>query len=83
MGKQDARFADRIGLFLGHTEYFDFDLNNFKHFYIYIHEKGQFWPREDLFPMLSVFSGTEMEARFNIREVKGLGIRLPFVLFCF
>ena len=51
MGKQDARFADRIGLFLGHTKYFDFDLNNFKHFYIYIHEKGQFWPRGKFYPI--------------------------------
>ena len=77
----DTGLTSRLVLLLGSVD--DPAADWLDSFQVYLHEKGQFWPREDLFPMLSVFSGTEMEARFNIREVKGLGIRLSFVLFCF
>ena len=43
-------FSNRIGLYLGHTKLFN-RLNNFKLFYIYIHEKGQFWPRGKFYPI--------------------------------
>ena len=37
-------FEHRIGLFLGHTKLYEYD--NLRYFHIYIHERGQFWPRE-------------------------------------
>ena len=43
-------FSNRIGLFLGHTKLF-YPLNNFRNFYVYIHEKGQFWPRGKFYPI--------------------------------
>ena len=53
-GAQSTGFDNRIGLFLGHqsmnhinslTEF------NFKKFLLYIHERGQFWPRNDYYPI--------------------------------
>ena len=49
--KLEPVFSNRIGLFLGHTKLFNFESNNFKNFFIYIHEKGQFWPREEFYPI--------------------------------
>ena len=46
-------------------------------FQVYLHERGQFWPRADLVPMLSVLNGTEMEANFRVGKVKGLGHQQP------
>lgn len=43
-------FSNRIGLFLGHTKLF-YPLNNYRNFYVYIHEKGQFWPRGKFYPI--------------------------------
>ena len=77
----DTGLTSRLVLLLGSVD--DPAADWLDSFQVYLHEKGQFWPREDLFPMLSVFSGTEMEARFNIREVNGNRLRQPFVLFCF
>ena len=49
-GKQEPMFSNRIGLFLGHTKLFNLS-NNFRNFYVYIHEKGQFWPRGKFYPI--------------------------------
>ena len=50
-GQQEPIFSNRIGLFLGHTKLFNFKSNNFKNFFIYIHEKEQFWPRGEFYPI--------------------------------
>ena len=49
-GTHEPIFSNRIGLFLGHTDLFN-QQNNFIHFNIYIHEKGQFWPRGKFYPI--------------------------------
>ena len=44
-------FSNRIGLFLGHTKLYNNSSTNFRNFYVYIHEKGQFWPRGKFYPI--------------------------------
>ena len=71
----DADLTSRLALLLGSvTSPGSYWLDSFQ---VYLHEKGQFWPRADLFPMLSVLNGTEMEASFKISKVRGLGLRQP------
>ena len=50
-GQQEPVFSNRIGLFLGHKKLFNYKTNFFKNFFIYIHEKGQFWPRKEFYPI--------------------------------
>ena len=38
-------FENRIGLFLGHLSFNSHENYNFVSFKIYVHEKGQFWPK--------------------------------------
>ena len=71
----DLAPTSRLVLLLGSVA--DTASNWLDSFQVYLHEKGQFWPREDLFPMLSVLNGTEMEASFKISKVRGLGLRQP------
>ena len=49
---QSPEFDQRIGLFLGHN-YMNKDLRklNFRKFWLYIHENGQFWPKADFEPI--------------------------------
>lgn len=44
-------FSNRIGLFLGHTKFDNNPSNLFRNFYVYIHENGQFWPRDKFYPI--------------------------------
>ena len=50
-GKLSPTFDHRIGLFLGHQYMNSRSEYNFKKFIIYIHEKGDFWPKEYFFPI--------------------------------
>ena len=65
-GKQEPIFSNRIGLFLGHTALFN-SQNNFKNFIIYIHEKGQFWPRGKFYP-ISILPNEYKVLRFQKKK---------------
>ena len=71
----DTDLTSRLVLLLGSVD--DPGSTWLDSFQVYLHEKGQFWPRADLVPMLSVLNGTEIEASFNVRNVKGLGYQQP------
>ena len=49
-GTHEPIFSNRIGLFLGHISLSNWQ-NNFIYFNIYIHEKEQFWPRGEFYPI--------------------------------
>ena len=47
--KQDKGFNSRLGLFLGHQIFNSNNLKfNFKSFSLFIHERGQFWPKSQM-----------------------------------
>ena len=71
----DTELTSRLVLLLGSVA--DPASHWLDSFQVFLHEKGQFWPREDLFPMLSVLNGREMEASFKISKTRGLGLRQP------
>ena len=51
---QSPAFENRIGLFLGHKHMMDYDKYQFLSFHIYIHEKGQFWPKRIFKPVQKI-----------------------------
>ena len=52
--QQSPAFENRIGLFLGHIHMADYDQYQFLSFHIYIHEKGQFWPKRIFKPVQKI-----------------------------
>ena len=53
----------RIGIFLGHNSLNAFKSYSFKSFKLYIHEKGQFWPKSEL---ESVYEKTIVKNQFKV-----------------
>ena len=53
----------RIGIFLGHSSLDSFQSYNFKSFKLYIHEKGQFWPKSALD---SIYSKTIVKNQYKV-----------------
>ena len=60
----------RIGLYLGHNSLDIFKSWNFKSFLLYIHEKGQFWPKSQLDTVYSlpITSNQYKVLNFNIEK---------------
>ena len=67
--KQSTGFDFRLGLFLGHQSKNSFSEQNFESFDLYIHEKDQFWPRNNM----------EKQEQLSIRPNKSVQILFKFI----
>ena len=56
-----------MGIFLGYRKLFKKSTTNFENFIIYIHEKGQFWPRGEFYP-ISILPNEYKVLRFKLKK---------------